>query len=168
MTTRRVPCLSLLLVVLGAASCRSSDRGIIDAWLGCTECKAGELDSVVALATVRRAPTVATLQDDLLAGPSATRIQNMSRQLDSSYKVLVAVRAPDPVPPRSQFIQRYLDNVIGAYRVRAAVALATIGGNDVLPALDSAADNKLRVPTDSLRPADSVAVRLARDVTWHP
>jgi hypothetical protein len=92
----------------------------------------------------------------------------MRRQLDSSYGVLVAIRSPDPAPPQAQFVGRYLDNLLGAYRVRSAVALATIGGSDVLPALDSAAANTLRTPGDSLRPADSVAVRFARDSTSHP
>lgn len=171
MTHRPALRLALLLIGFGAAGCRSldsSERKILDTWLGCVECKEGELDSVVALASRKRPATVAALRDDLLAGPSPTRRQAMTGQLDSSYKVLVAVRAPAPAPPRPQFVRYYLDNVLGAYRVRAAVALATIGGSDVLPPLDSAAANTLRTPGDSLRPPDSLAVRFARDSIWQP
>jgi hypothetical protein len=161
----------VVLLVGFAAACTgldSSERATIDTWLGCIECHEGELDSVVALAARKRSPTVIALEDGLLAGPSGVRRQNMTRQIDSTYKILVAVRAPDPVVPQPQFVRRYLDNLIGVYRVRSAIALATIGGTDVLPALDSAAANSLRTPGDSLRPADSVSVRFARDSTWHP
>lgn len=170
MTRHPVLRLLPLLAALGVAACdelSSAERRTLDTWLGCIECNEGELDSVVALASRKRPATVAALRDDLLAGPSPVRRQSMGRQLDSSYKVLVAVRSPDPAPPRVAFVRRYLDNLIGVYRIRSAVALATIGGSDVLPALDSAASNTLRTPGDSLRPIDSVAVRFARDVTWH-
>ena len=168
MSRTALPALLLLTLAAGCQALTPTERQIIDTWLGCIECDEGELDSVVALASRKRPETVAALQDDLLAGPSPARRQNMADQIDSSYRVLVAVRAPNPPPPEAQFVRRYLDNILGAYRVRSAVALATIGGSDVLPALDSAAANTLRTPGDSLIPSDSAAVRFARAVTWQP
>ena len=170
MTGRATRRLVLLLAALGVAACEAlqpTERATIDAWLGCIECDAHELDSVLALAGRKRNATVAALQDGLLEGPSPGQRQNLGRQLDSSYQILVAYRGPNgAVVSQAEFVRRYRNNLIGTYRVRSAVALAHIGGPDVKPALDSAAADELRIAGDSLRPVDLDAVRFARDSIW--
>jgi hypothetical protein len=164
----------LALIVLGfaIAACEAlepAERATIDAWLGCTECNEHELDSVLALAVRKHEPTVTALRDGLLEGPTSVQRQNASRQLDTLYDRVVVVGGPMlPMNPRTEFVRHYLDNIVATYRVRSAVALAHIGGADVKPALDSAAANQLRIPSDTLRPADLDAVAFARDSIWQP
>lgn len=162
-TARRLALVVVGLAVVACGARRPAERATIDAWLGCIECNEHELDSVLALAARNREATVTALRDGLLEGPSSTQRDNMRRQLDSSYGTLAAFRGPAGVVPRTEFVRRYLDNLIATYRIRSAIALIRIGGADVKPALDSAAANQLRVPGDSLRQHDLDVLAFVRD-----
>jgi hypothetical protein len=162
------PALLLGVLVAACQDLQPAEQATVDAWLVCTECIDHELDSLLALAQRKRVATVTALRDGLLAGPTAAQRQNFERQLDSTYKTLDSLRVGQPIVPRSQFVRRYLENFLGTYRIRSAIALAKLKGPDVKPALDSAAANQLRTPGDSLRPTDSVAVAFARDSIWQP
>jgi hypothetical protein len=169
---------SLLVIVFALAGCdhagqsaRSqtgmtvADRNSILSWLECEECVDGELERVARLAK-KEGAAVDTLGEDLLGGPSTTRRSNVRQQIDSSYEEDAAyARSTGSQLPgmRSKYVEHYLDNYINLYRVRAARALAEIGGPKAAAILDSAAHGTVRTPGDTLRADAQLKVRHARD-----
>ena len=111
---------------------------LILAWLECDECTAGELDSVVAL----RDEAVPTLARALAEGPSGARVAELRGTLAAG-----AVRRRELMSgTRLTFQgQRYIDAETGTlrsiYRIRAARALAAIGGDAALEALRAVSDS---------------------------
>ena len=115
----------VLVVVLAAcgATMSQSDRAAVDAWLGCGECVAGELDSVVALQN----RAVASLGRGL-EGLSADERRNIRRRFAASYTRLVAYKGVDSVRlSEAEFVGRFLSNYEATRQVKAAVALGSIG-----------------------------------------
>jgi len=158
--------LLLVAVSMTAAACHGlseQERESIDLWLTCQECDGGQLDSIVALAGRKPLATRDTIIEDLLRGPSQARRDHLGAQLDSSFSELASSQGPLPID-RAIYAQHYLANFVASYRLRASIALATIGIGDsvALGALDSAAaDPELR--------ADARAVVIfARDSIWEP
>ncbi len=150
---------------LAATACQppTTDRPVLDAWLTCTECSDGELDSVKAVAA-RLPGTIDTLREDLLHGPSATRRGRLVQQLQATYQELVTHNANNPTAAplpftQVEFVNRYLDGMVAIYQGRAAYALGAIGTTPARQALDSA----LHFPVDSFSPGVLARIHYARD-----
>jgi hypothetical protein len=140
------------------------DRERVLRWLQCEECTEGELDSVRSLGS--KPETVDTLSEDLLAGPADYRRANVKEQFESLYTddSLDAVsEGSQPSLTRAEYVNEYLDNFINLYRVRAARALAEIGGPKAKAVLDSAVSGYARTPGDTLRADAQRRVLYVRD-----
>jgi hypothetical protein len=151
----------------------TTTRHDILAWLECTECSDGELARVVALGTApgSDSSTVDSLDGDLRGGPSAARRANMRQQLDSAYEEDSLQSAAEGLPPvigRGEYVDRLLDNYVNTYRVRAARALAEIGGPAAKAALDSAFVGDPTGGVDTLRADARLAVLFVRDSMLGP
>jgi len=156
---------------LASSACQRSpttNRPALDAWLTCTECSDGELDSVRAVAA-RLPGTIDTLREDLLHGPSAARRARLVQQLQTTYQALVTHNANNPTGAplpftQVEFVNRYLDGMVAIYQGRAAYALGAIGTMPARQALDSA----LQFPADSFSPGVLTRIRYARDTLLGP
>jgi hypothetical protein len=170
--------LALLSLALALAGCGSeatrrsevtpAGRRQVLSWLQCDECTNRELERVRVLGRARAtaSATVDSLREDLLGGPAAVRRSNVRRQFESAYQEDSADAASDgEAPPltRTEYVDGYLDNFVTVYRVRAARALAEIGGPTAKAILDSAVAGHVRTPGDSLRADAQRIVRFARD-----
>lgn len=97
------------------------------AWFECEECTEGQLDSVIALGPA----AIPSLSSALRAGPAPERLAELQRHLAQRYEnhAAYADRNPGAALGRSQaeYIQRYSENFVALYRVRAAIALGAMG-----------------------------------------
>ena len=146
------------------------ERRLIDAWLFCIDCRQSQLDSVLVLASRKPEATVDTLSRDLLAGLRASRRANFEAQWhDASTKLKAEAQGDGRTPRLSEaaYVELALANANSLCRRRAAIALARIGGQRALTALNAAVDS---VTSGSPAFQDPVALRitLARDSIWHP
>jgi len=154
---------TLLLGTTVEAEGQTTDfRPVLDAWLTCVECRAGQLDSVRVWAALRPA-VVYALRDDLIGGPSPERRHRLTDQLTSTYQG-VAQRAAEAhaggqVYSEAQYVRRYLDKLIQIYQGRAALALGAIGG----PAARAILDSALTLPARTFSPGVLSRIRFARD-----
>lgn len=174
-------CVAGSLVIIALAGCTSNqsamhitsatsaltedERRHVLWWLVCEECIDGELDTVKILGHNKPA-TVDTLGEDLLGGPSATRRDNVRKQFEQSFEEDTAYAVSEGSSlqvDRDEYVDHYLDNFVNLYRVRAARALAEIGGPKAGVILDSAAQGVVRSPGDTLRADAQLAVLFARD-----
>jgi hypothetical protein len=131
-------------------------------WMECNECRAGELDSVVALGE----PAVPVLTRYLREGPPAERLNAFTVRLDSTYQRLDAsglrrytahLRPGAPTALSStQFKATYTRSFRIGYQERAARALGRIEGG-------GAADSLRAMVNDSFPPAIREAIRCALD-----
>lgn len=146
------------------------ERVLIDGWLVCIECTDHELDSVLALGSRKRPATIDTLRVDLLDGPSTVRRNHVGAQLTHAYASITAYASNHPGEPvaltQADYVALYLGNFVAVYKIRAAHALARLGGLDTRPHLDSA----LAVPVNvnGFRADVHRAVQYARDSVWTP
>jgi len=131
-----------LLAVGVSASCTLSDheRRALGAWMGCTECSQGQLDSLLALnRTVYRRPVLhAALRHALLGPVDTVALARLRRQLEAQYAAdsADAVSAGDPPitrPTRREWAERHIRNRLWMRQLRAAVALQRIGDGGSLP-----------------------------------
>ena len=140
---RRSPAARWLLraLALAAASaaatcsqCRlaPTEDAVVDRWLECEECSDGELQAVLALGSHKRWATVSRLATDLLHGPDAPRAAHFEHRLfqahasDSLYAAVHMVLRP--VPSWIAYRQEFADNFEATDRIRAAIAVAKVGG----------------------------------------
>ena len=150
MTSRRVAVLALVIVMFGCyrdarwPDLSERERRLVFGLMECDECASGQADSVVALGQ-RVVPTLTTL---LLQGPAAEDVIRYRQHLQDLHRrlELYAATHPGTRPPRSDlvYVGRYLNNYIATYQVRAAGALARIGGARARQTLDSAATRPWR------------------------
>lgn len=147
-----------------------AERRVIDGWLMCIECDNAQLDSVRALGTRKPQATVDTLSRDLLAGPLDQRLANIQQQFATSYQTLAEQAASEGASvgvTQGQYVSHYLASFSAVYRIRAAIALAHIGGaaagNALNAALDSAAAGSPNFGTRV-----QAMVRFGRDSLWTP
>lgn len=107
-------------------------------WFECRPCRGAELKAVVAYGTAAVPRLAATLKDGL---SPATR-ESLSVGLAARYDELDAQARGDPRykmgSAKAEFVARYVDYVDMRYRVRAAQALAAIGGVEARGQLESA------------------------------
>lgn len=127
------------LVLMGAVGCGGPsprERALVEHWLLCDECTAGERDSVVRL----RDRAVSPL-GDALEGPSRAQLRNVRRQVEASYARLVTAAAAagdSPSVARTIYVDHYVGNFTAVYESRAAIALGLIGTPQALDELRQA------------------------------
>jgi hypothetical protein len=136
------------------------DHRVVDRWLLCDECTAGELDSVRLLGSTA-VPRLATA---LIDGPTLGRRKLMREKSTRSY---VAIQPP-PTISQADYVNDLVSNYLARYQQRAASALAAIGGVEARDVLDEALGpgNVTQYRADVVR-----AIRFARsgfDVTPYP
>lgn len=184
----RIGVIRIILASLSLTACRSSaltprERSTLTHLLRCEECSAADFDAVKNLAASKPA-VVDTLSEDLLRGPSPEQRSRVRRQFLETYREDSLFQ--DSLPPADvrrsehelplpavversdEFVEHYLGNYVALYRVRAASALARIGGDKPRAALDSALAGHLRSPGDTLRSDVRRAIQLARDRAFAP
>ena len=143
------------------------NRQQVLAWLLCVECSGGELQAVVALGhSADSTATIDSLRQDVLGGPSPQRRDNIRLQFDSAYtedSIDAVEEGSAPVLTRKQYVQPLLNNFLNTYRLRAARALAKIGGSVARGTLDSAMTSGPLAPGETLSVNTRVRLRLMRD-----
>jgi hypothetical protein len=105
------------------------------AWFECEECTEGQLESVIALGPAAIPSLAAALRE----GPAPERLAEVQRHLARRYEdhAAYADRNPGAELGRSQadFVNRYSENFVALYRVRAAIALGAMGVSEALDSL---------------------------------
>jgi hypothetical protein len=113
-------------------------------WFECEECEAGELAAVTRYGQA----VVPSLAAVLRGGLSPAAREHLRRELELRYDALIerSKKNPNAKPKSSKprFVSRYLDNRDAQYRVRAAQALAAIGGEEARRALEEASRQRHR------------------------
>ncbi len=117
---------------------------LIEMWLECIECDQGELKGVATLGALVTPSLIATLK----AGPSQAKREIMRLHLKGSYKRLTEYKhthhANAPTESESEYVAHYLNNYHAQYQIRAAIALAEIGGPTAKQAIEEALATPLR------------------------
>lgn len=125
----------------GETAAQDSTRIVetLTTWFECEECQEGELAAVTKYGE-RVVPTLTAVLNNGLS--PATR-ENLRLVFEERYDTLAArARTKENAPVRgtkAEFVGRYLSNFDAQYRVRAAQALAAIGGQSARSALETAA-----------------------------
>lgn len=113
-------------------------------WLECEECEEGQLEAVVKYGEPLKPLLISALDQ----GASPASIELYRRALAQRHDELVAYSQdnPEAAPtlPKDEFVALYLGNYNALYRTRAAEALAEIGGQDAIDALNRAAASAQR------------------------
>ena len=113
-------------------------------WLECEYCEHDELAAV----THHGQAVVPGLIAALDQGPSPATRDDLGRALAERYEQLVEQSKKKPHAPiavtKEKFVELYLGNFDAQYRVRAAQALAAIGGDRARAALEAAASQAQR------------------------
>lgn len=125
-------------------------RRALVAWFECEECTEGQLRAVVAFGEKAVPSLVATLEQ----GPSPAQLEELRRALETSWAEIQRHQRTNRMElpggetglpgSREQYLETYLGNYVALYRVRAAQALAAIGGERAERALRSALDEPYR------------------------
>lgn len=123
--------------VLGGAEAEQAVRAVA-AWLS-----SGYHD-VEHLAPLKKygQTVVPSLIAALDTGPSPARRELARRSLESQYETLAAYSGSGSkfrMRSKEQYVQHYMGNFEALYRMRAAQALAAIGGSEARTALEAAA-----------------------------
>jgi hypothetical protein len=130
-------------------------RRSIITWLECEECTGGELDAVVKLGEI----AVPSLAASLRSGPSQASRELLWRNLVGTYQKMREYETTHPQlsisPGDEEYVKNYMANYIALYQVRAATALAAIGGSDAKRALEEAMQAPLR---DDVKAAVRVSI----------
>jgi len=113
-------------------------------WFKCEYCEHGELEAVARHGQAIVPSLITTLNQ----GPSAAIRENLRGDLQARYEQLVEQSKKNPYAPitatKEQFVELYLGNFDAQHRVRAAQALAMIGGDRTRAALEAAANQAQR------------------------
>ncbi len=113
-------------------------------WFECEECETGQMEAVVKHGENAIPSLIATLR----SGPAPASREFLRHQLDLRYTELKEYERTHPAVKvagtREEFIEMYLSNFDAQYRVRAATALAAIGGQEAKEALRDALDKSPR------------------------
>jgi hypothetical protein len=137
-------CAGLLLVGLAIDTTWSEEEAgnpaqALANWLDCEQCEHGELDAV----TRHGEGTMPGLTVALNQGPSAATRDGLGRALAERYEQLVEQSKKNRHVPiggtRERFVEFYVGGLDAQHRIRAAEALAAIGGERARAALETAA-----------------------------
>lgn len=123
---------------------RSEMLRTIEVWIECEECTAEQRRAVARLGSA----AVPLLAEHLRSGPPAEKRETGRRQLLATYKSMKDYEASHPknkvAMTEEEYVKTYLDNYVALYHVRAATALADIGGADAIRLLEEALQAQLR------------------------
>jgi hypothetical protein len=131
-------------------------RRAVVTWLECEECSDGELERLARYGEL----AIPTLGAVLERGPSPATLEKYRLHLESSYRKLVEYsRTHEEVKldqSEDEYVKQYLENYQANFVVRAAQALAKLGGAEPRRLLEAASKRKLRedvnlVVQDSLK-----------------
>lgn len=115
---------------------------VMTQWLECEECEAGELEALKDAVTKERTIALPILLAALREGPPAENREQEEKALQQRYDELVSYSEshPEAKPPvgKEEFVRLYLSNYEASYRIRAAQALAEIGGPEARQAIEEA------------------------------
>lgn len=160
--------LTLLLAIAGAAIAQpaanqnsptrvEAARQALIEWFECEECEEGQLEALLRF----RAIIVPSLRAALLEGMGPASEELLRRDLARRYDELLryAETHPNSKPgsSREEFVEMNVSNYQARYRVRAAQALAVIGGGEAVRALEEGAKRTER--RDVLREIDTALKR---------
>jgi hypothetical protein len=158
-------CAAMLLVALATDTARSQQEPgnasqALANWLDCEDCAQGELDAV----THHGQAIVPSLIEALNQGPSPAALDALRKALAERYGQLVEqsnknARAPIAVS-RDRFVELYGGTWDAQHRMRAAQALAAIGGERARAALDASARQAER---DDVRAAVTKLLTVMKD-----
>lgn len=122
----------------------SQAHQLLEMWLECTECDRGELKAVASLGAMAAPSLIATLK----RGPSQAKQEIMRLRLMRSYKQLTEYKNSHHIltatESEADYIAHYLENYMAQHQIRAAIALAEIGGPAARRALEEAQATPLR------------------------
>lgn len=118
-----------------AATAEAARQALVE-WFECEECGEGQLRNVVKYGKL----VIPNLRGALLEGLSPASEELLRRDLGRRYDELRAYAEKNPYAKpagtREQFIAMYVANYHAQYRIRAAQALAAIGGAEAVRALE--------------------------------
>ena len=112
-------------------------------WFECEECEEGQLQAVVKYGQA----VVPLLRSALLHGASPASREILRRELEKRYDELQKYQQTHrnvKISSKEQFIASNIDNLNAQYQVRAAQALAEIGGPTAIRALEDGLDKAKR------------------------
>jgi hypothetical protein len=119
-------------------------RRVIAAWLECEECTDGELDAVTKLGDA----AVPVLGASLRAGLAPATREKLRLHLTATYAELKKHASTHPesavTGTEEEYVDTYLANYDALHRIRAARALAAIGGPAARAALEEVSRTSLR------------------------
>lgn len=158
----RVPMKPLLLLMVAAVlpagamaqverlSHAETERAVyaLHEWLESDHYDAAELTPLIRYGQT----VVPSLVAALNKGPSPARRERLRRELETEYRSLAGPK----VPPKAEFVRHYLGNFETLYRIRAAQALAAIGGVESRKAIEAAVSGAGR---EDLRAALQLALK---------
>lgn len=124
------------------ASSYGRDEGVLR-WLTCDECIEGELEAVLKMGEA----AVPELASALIDGPDSEVIDSYRQFLEEQYSRLADRAVLEGVgfeTSRTEYVDKYVSNLIARYQIRAARALGYIGGNDAREALEGALSSQAR------------------------
>jgi hypothetical protein len=142
-------CAAMLLAAFTAgAACSQEDAGgaaqALANWLECEYCEHDELQAV----THHGQAIVPSLIAALNQGPSPATRDELGKALAERYEQLVEQSKKNPHAPiavtRDRFVELYGGTLDAQHRIRAAQALAAIGGERARAALEAAASQAQR------------------------
>src|SRR5262245_20457740 len=120
----------------GAQQGAGSAAQALTNWLGCEYCERGELAEVTRYGQAIVPDLIAVLQQ----GPPSQARDDLTRALGARYDQLVEQSKKNRHAPiavtKENFVEFYRSIVDTQHRVRAALALATIGGDRARAALE--------------------------------
>jgi hypothetical protein len=122
---------------LGAAESEQVVRALA-AWLNSEDLDAGRLAPLKKYGQAVVPSLIAALD----AGPSSARRELARRSLETQYETLAKYSQSGgkfQLGSKADFVQHYMGNLETLYRIRAAQALAAIGGSEARTALHAAA-----------------------------
>jgi len=119
-------------------------RKAVVTWLECEECTEGELEKLLRYGEY----AVPTLGAVLERGPSPATLEKYRLHLESSYRNLIEYsRTHEEVKieqTEEEYVKQYLENYQAHHAVRAAQALAKLGGVEPRRSLEVASKRKMR------------------------
>ena len=140
----------LLAGIAPAPSARAAEDGAaqvrhsVDAWMDCDECTDAQRRRVVEAGQA----AVPILIEYLRDGPPPQKRELFRRQLTGSYRSLKEYEERHPrarlAMSEDEYVATYLANHTARYQVRAAAALAEIGGAQARAAIEAALQKPVR------------------------
>lgn len=135
----------VLLLTALSASCALTvrEQRQVNAWLGCSECTEGQLDSLADIGrrALKRRALVAMLRPFALPAPDTSAFLaplSAEYRADSAFTVRLSGVPLAGWPTQAQWASRHARGSVVSLQVRALIALGTVRTSSALAVLDSA------------------------------